>query len=117
MKDTFWKMTSLILMTILIIVVASWATGEPVMPQSKRKPKGKEDDVEKRVYAGDDLKGVIIERNLHRYQISVGGGSRGTDNEKIILYDTWDVFNTKEIWFMDDPHTTSPKWKKIPSPR
>jgi hypothetical protein len=113
MKESFWKVVSLALLTCLIVVVASWATGMP-QPQSKSKTKKKDDEQEKRVYTGDDLKGVIIEKSRERYRVSVGGGSRGTDNEKIILYDTWDVANTKDIWFMDDPHTTSPRWVKIP---
>jgi len=112
MKESFWKIVSLVLFTGLILVVASWATGTPQPQTSKTKKKAQED--EKRVYAGDEVKGVIIEKSMDRYRISVGGGSRGTDNEKIILYDSWDVANTKEIWFMDDPHTTNPRWVKIP---
>jgi hypothetical protein len=102
-------------LTALIVVVASWATGSPDPQSSKGKSKGS--DQEKRVYAGEDLKGVIIEKSMNRYAISVGGGSRGTDNEKIILYDSWDVANTHDVWFMDDPHTTNPRWVKIPFKR
>ena len=72
------------------------------------------------VLAFDDEEGhpidVLIEQDKTRYMIAIGG-NRGTDNEKIILYDSWDIPNSKESWFLEDPHTQRPKWEKIPFPK
>lgn len=109
MRDTFWKFTSLILMIVLIVVAASWSSATP---QSKKKKSTDKEDP-KHLYADDEArKGIIVEQNRQRY-LMFSGGSRGTDNEKLILFDSWDVANTKDVWMMKDPHTENPKWVRI----
>lgn len=107
MKESFWRLSTLVLVVVLIVVVASWASGQ----------KKKKDEEEPKLpnYAEDKLReGVIIERSYERYKIQVGAGNKGTEMEKILLYDSWDVVNTTDVWFMDDCHTSHPEWKRIP---
>ena len=113
MKESFWRVTSLILTVVLIVVVASWATATPGDKNKQQKDKV----VPKKVYA-DDLtrKGIVVEQNRQRF-LMFSGGSRGTDNEKLILFDSWDVANTKDVWMMKNPHTEAPKWVRIPFDR
>ena len=106
-QETMWRAVSLVLLIGLIVVVTSWATAEPKGSKKKDEPPKLPE------YALQDPAGrVIVESNKSRFSIATGG-NRGTDNEKIILWDTWDVANTGDVWMMEDPHTTSPQWKRI----
>lgn len=108
MRDSIWKFTSLILMTLLIVMAATWSTAG----KQKKQTKDKQDP--KHVYADDmTRKGIVVEQNRQRY-LMFSGGSRGTDNEKLVLYDSWDAANTKDTWMMKDPHTEHPRWVRIP---
>jgi len=97
-------------MTCLIIVVASWATASPGGKDDKKK-----DDKDKKgtVYAEQDLPpGVVVESHKGRYSLYVAG-SRGTENEKIMIIDTWDFANTFDAWMLLKPHTSSPCWARM----
>ena len=90
MKDSYWKAATLLLMAVLIVVTASLATSG----QSRKSSKSSDDDKKMPEYAEDGVKSVVVEGNKDRYRLSIGGGSRGTENEKIFLYDSWDLVNT-----------------------
>ncbi|MFT7465601.1 MAG: hypothetical protein ACI9EF_003970 [Pseudohongiellaceae bacterium] len=96
MKNNFWRAASLALTTTLILVVASWASAQDRGDGDLVAPKGE----------------VVIERDLFRYQITFGAVS-SAENDKYILYDTWDVGNTKDIWFLEDPHKVRSSWKRM----
>lgn len=103
MKDLFWKLTSLVLMMVLIVVVASQASGTHVP----------DDEVGLEQLGQAQDKGIVfVEADKQRYLIS-GIGSKPTENDKIILWDSWDVANTGDIWFLKDPHTARSKWTKM----
>lgn len=100
MKESFWRISSIVFLTILVVVVASWAWAN-------------QQYAEKKTSAGSGGGDVIVESNKQRYWIS-GGVTKGTDHDKIILWDTWDVENTKQVWYMKDPQSERPKWVKCP---
>ncbi len=110
MKKSFWKVISLVLMTALIVVVASWASA-----QSSRKSKGKDDKkAELPEYAEQRGAGsVIVEGNKQRYVLTIGFRN-GSEQDKYILYDSWNLAETKDVWFLKDPHTVRSKWARIP---
>ncbi len=92
MKDSHWKALSLVATSALILVVASWATA-----QDGSQPPSRD---------------VIVEADKHRYRISIGHAS-AKEVDKYILYDSWDVANTKDVWFLKDPHNPRSEWKRI----
>jgi len=93
MKDSHWKAASLTLMCALIVLVASWATAQDT---AAARPDGS----------------VIVEANKSRYTLRVGRAS-GMETDKYILYDTWDVAQTGQIWLLDDPHKSKGKWIRM----
>jgi hypothetical protein len=103
MSDVFWKRTSFILVVVLVVVVASWATGTP-----KSEEEAQEELIEKAMDQGI----VMVEGDKQRYFI-FGSGSRPTENDKIILYDSWDLPNTNNIWILRNPHTDKAKWARM----
>ncbi len=102
MKESHWRLTSIVFLTALIVVVASWAFASQQYTD--------------RTKSGDSGGDVIVEGDKQRYRIS-GGITKGTDHDKIILWDTWDVENTKHIWYMKDPQSERPRWVKVPFDR
>ena len=110
MKELLWKVVSLVLMTALIVVVASWASA-----QSSKKSKDKDDKkAELPDYAEQRNNGsVIVEGNKQRYVLTIGFRN-GSEQDKYILFDSWNVVETKDIWFLKDPHTVRSKWTRIP---
>jgi hypothetical protein len=103
MKDVFWKRTSFFLVVVLVVVVASWATDT-----SKSDEKYQDELMEQAMEQGI----VMVEGDKQRYLI-FGSGSRPTENDKIILYDSWDLTNTNDIWLLKDPHTDRSKWSRM----
>ena len=106
MKEVHWKLLSLTATTALILTVASWATA-----QSSRR------GTATTAGGGDEVPGlppqVIVQSNPQRYFIT-SSIVRGSEMDKIFLYDSWDVVNTKDIWFLLDPHELRSKWKRVP---
>lgn len=98
----------MVLFTGLIVVITSWATATPNMGKDDKK-KG----ATKGAATSDQgVKQVIVESNKDRYRMAIAG-NRGTENEKIIIYDCWDLMNTWECWLLSKPHTTSPTWVRM----
>jgi len=104
MKESHWRATSLVLTTTLIVLVASWASA-----QSRSKATSSSSD-ESDLTTTDGK--VIIERDRRRYSLAIHASN--TETDKYILYDTWDVAETKDIWFLEDPHKVRSTWKRIP---
>jgi len=92
MKDSHWKALSLIATSTLIIVVASWANAQDGSQPPRRE--------------------VVIEAEKDRYRLVIGHAS-AKEVDKYILFDTWDLPNTGDIWFLTDPHKTRGKWKRM----
>ena len=110
MKEVHWKMLSLGLTTCLILLVASWASAQSRGRKSDEETATRaEETTETRAAANQ----VIVQADRARYRIQVGF-ARGNENDKIFLYDTWDVVETGDIWFLEDPHVPRCKWKRLP---
>lgn len=90
MKDSHWKAASLALTTALIVVVASWATAQN---GSVGPGEGK----------------VVVEADKRRYVLSIGHAS-AKEVDKYILYDSWNLVETEEIWVLEDPHKAKSRW-------
>ncbi|MFT7465600.1 MAG: hypothetical protein ACI9EF_003969 [Pseudohongiellaceae bacterium] len=106
MKESHWRVVSVVLTTTLIIVVASWAQAQ----SRGAKTAANDDPASMTTRARGN---VLIERNLSRYTLKVGF-ARSTEQDKYILYDTWNVAETKDIWYLEDPHKVRSTWKRIP---
>lgn len=104
MKESHWRATSLVLTTTLIILVASWASA-----QSRSKSKSTDEEPSMSQSTNGQ---VIIERDRTRYRLAIHASN--TETDKYILYDSWDVPETKDIWFLEDPHKVRSTWKRIP---
>ena len=92
MQDRHWKALSLLATSSLIIVVASWANA-----QDGSQPPSRD---------------VIVEGDKDRYRLTIGHAT-AKEVDKYILFDTWDVANTKDIWLLNDPHKKSGEWKRM----
>ena len=112
MKEVHWKLLSLSLTTCLLLLVASWASA-----QSRGRKSADEEPAGTRAEETDESRHaasqVIVQADRARYRIQVGF-ARGNENDKIFLYDTWDVVETGDIWFLEDPHVPRCKWKRLP---
>lgn len=94
MKDSHWKAISLSLTTALIVVVASWATAQEGS-------------------AGPGEGKVIVEADKRRYILTIGHAS-AKEVDKYIIYDSWDLAESEEIWVLEDPHKAKSKWIRMP---
>ncbi len=93
MKESHWKAASLALTTALIVVVASWATA-----QSSVGTKG----------TGT----VTVEADKARYRMAIGHAS-AKEVDKYMIYDSWHLADTEDIWILEDPHKAKSKWVKM----
>lgn len=93
MKDSFWKAASLTLMCALIVLVASWASAQGTEPMRSDGS-------------------VVVEGDKRRYVLSIGRSS-GMETDKYMLYDSWDVAQTGDIWILDDPHKSKSEWVRM----
>ena len=93
MKDSHWKLVSLSLTTALIVVVASWATAQDGS-------------------MGPGEGSVIVESNKNRYILTIGHAS-AKEVDKYIIYDSWYLAETEEIWVLEDPHKAKSKWIRM----
>jgi hypothetical protein len=107
MKESHWRAMSLVTTTTLIIVVASWASA-----QSRGKAETAAGDPNAATVGSADGR-VIIERDRTRYRIEIGY-KNNNENDKYILYDSWNLVDTQDIWFLKDPHKVRSVWKRIP---
>jgi hypothetical protein len=94
MKDSHWKALSLSLTTALIVVVASWATAQTGS-------------------VGPGERTVIVEASKRRYVLTIGHRS-AKEVDKYIMYDSWTLPETEEIWVLQDPHKAKSKWIRMP---
>jgi len=93
MKDSHWKAASLVLTTALIIVVASWATAQTGS-------------------VGPAKGNVIVEASKQRYVLSIGHAS-AKEVDKYIMYDSWHLADSEQIWVLVDPHKAKSKWTRM----
>jgi hypothetical protein len=107
MKESYWKGFSLLVTTALIVVVTSWATA-----QSTRDEAAQTSSSDDEVAESGNIGRVVVEANKERYVLRIGHAS-SSENDKYILFDSWDVANTKDIWFLKDPHNTRSEWVRI----
>ena len=91
MKDSHWKALSLTLTTALIVVVASFAKAQN---------------------SGSVGPGVTVEADKRRYILTIGHAS-AKEVDKYILYDSWDLAETEDIWVLEDPHKAKSKWIRM----
>ena len=93
MKDSHWKAASLTLMTALIVLVASWATAQDTS-------------------AGRTDGSVVVEADKRRYILTVGRAA-GMEVDKYIMYDSWHLAQSGDVWILDDPHKPKSKWVRM----
>ncbi len=91
MKDSHWKAFSLTVTTALIVVVASFATAQ----NRSTTPTG-----------------VTVEADKARYRMAIGHAS-AKEVDKYILYDSWNLAETEDIWVLEDPHKAKSKWIRM----
>jgi hypothetical protein len=93
MKDSHWKAASLIVTTALIMIVASWATAQSGS-------------------IGPDEAKVIVEASKQRYVLAIGHAS-AKEVDKYIIYDSWNLAESEEIWVLENPHKAKSKWIRM----
>jgi hypothetical protein len=93
MKDSFWKLASLTLLSVLVVLVASWATAQDT-----------------RTVPADGS--VVIEADKQRYVLAIGKAS-AMETDKYFIYDSWSLGQSGEIWTLEDPHKAKSKWVRM----
>ena len=93
MKDSHWKAASLVLMTTVIVFVASWASAQGTTP------------------ARSDGS-VVVEADKRRYVLTIGKAS-AMETDKYIIYDSWDLGQTGDIWVLENPHKSKSTWARM----
>jgi hypothetical protein len=89
MKDSFWKLASLTLLSVLVVLVASWATAQDTSP-----------------VPSDGS--VVVEGDKRRYILTIGKAS-AMETDKYFIYDSWHLGQTGDIWMLEDPHKAKSK--------